>query len=601
MALIDFFSASAAMPKFIIRPTAQSVDIQSDASFECHAIGSPRPTLFWSFEGNRSVVFPGTAVNEFNATSSVEGLSVLTVSNVVREHNGLIVTCVALNAVGSISARAKLSISSQDDRPPPIIIRGPVNQTLPIKSIARFECVAIGVPTPIISWYRDGIPLVASSRVNLTDSGQLTISDLNKDTDQGLYTCVASSRSGKSTWSGFLRLELPTNPNIKFYRSPEPNKMPAPPMKPQLVNTTDDTITISWSANIKAGVTTDVIGYSIEIFSNNISKSWIPIASKIQETVYTQRELTRGASYIFIVRAENSFGVSAPSPMSDPIKTGINDMLFDEDFALAEVQATLTTGDIVELLDANATDSMTVRLVWEILDAQYVEGFYIYSIRTDRIGDYKMLTVLHGGGASMCTVEGLEEFTEYEFFLIPFYKQIKGRPSNSRRAVTHEDGKFISLLCFFVCCLSITIYHNFSTVPSDPPSKMEATLLNATAVFLKWEPPSSDNINGILVGYQIIIRGIDAQNISRVLANMSVEATSPSLMLANLTTGISYSVSVAATTHAGIGVYSQPAVLRLDPNTNKLDQEFTRYMNRLNNQKTIGIDCMQSKLYSQLT
>lgn len=75
-------------------------------------------------------------MGNLNATSSIEGLSVLTISQVQRSDSGLVVICNALNAVGSISARAKLSISSQDDRPPPIIIRGPVNQTLPVKSVA---------------------------------------------------------------------------------------------------------------------------------------------------------------------------------------------------------------------------------------------------------------------------------------------------------------------------------------------------------------------------------------------------------------------------------------------------------------------------------
>lgn len=113
-------------------------------------------------------------------------------------------------------------------------------------------------------------------------------------------------------------------------------------------------------------------------------------------------------------------------------------------------------------------------------------------------------------------------------------------------------------------------------MPSEPPSKLEAKLLNSTSVFLKWQPPAPDTVNGVLVGYQILIRGIDAHNMSRVLANMSVDATSPSLMLANLTSGISYSISIAAATQAGVGAYTPPASLRLDPNSNKLDHEFTR-------------------------
>lgn len=52
-----------------------------------------------------------------------------------------------------------------------------------------------------------------------------------------------------------------------------------------------------------------------------------------------------------------------------------------------------------------------------------------------------MLTVLNGGGASTCTVAGLTAFTRYEFFVVPFYKSVEGKPSNSRSARTMEDGE----------------------------------------------------------------------------------------------------------------------------------------------------------------
>lgn len=78
---------------------------------------------------------------------------------------------------------------------------------------------------------------------------------------------------------------------------------------------------------------------------------------------------------------------------------------------------------------------------------------------------------------------------------------------------------------------------------------------------------------GILVSYHIIVRGIDiAANKSRVLTNVSIDAATPTLLLANLTEGVTYTVSVAAANSAGIGPYSSPATLRLDPITKRLDQ-----------------------------
>lgn len=57
---------------------------------------------------------------------------------------------------------------------------------------------------------------------------------------------------------------------------------------------------------------------------------------------------------------------------------------------------------------------------------------------------------------------------------------------------------------------------------------------------------------------------------------MTVDSHTPSIMLANLTAGIKYSVSVTAGTALGYGPFSTPVLLRLDPHTKTLDHSFTR-------------------------
>lgn len=429
----------SAHPYLVIRPVPQVIEGIRDASFECKSEGRPKPTTFWSIEGNRTLIFPGTKFDRFETSNTQEGLTVLTILQTTKADNGLVVICSAVNSVGSISVRARLTVASQDDLPPPIIILGPTNQTLPVKSVVALPCRAVGNPTPIISWYLDGNPVINSERINTTDNGTLVIHDLDKNTDQGLYTCVASSRSGKATWSAYLRLEPPTNPNINFFRAPEASAFPSAPGKPQIVNVTDNSISISWLPSIKSGAS-DINGYLIEVFSTDMAKGWISIPYKISSTSYTFSPVTSDIAYTFIVRAENDQGVGIPSLMSDPVTIG-RDINHGEDINLSEAQATLSSGSVVNLLEANASDSTSVRLVWEIVNGQYVEGFYIYSKNVNSNGTYKTLTVLHGGGASACTINGLDKYTEYEFFLVPFYKTIEGRPSNSRTAKTLEDGK----------------------------------------------------------------------------------------------------------------------------------------------------------------
>lgn len=362
---------------FTIRPASEAI-INKDTSLECKASGNPKPTLFWSFVGNRSILFAGARLDNIEATSTPEGLSVLTISQSIKTIQGLVVVCNAVNEVGSISSRSTIIIAAQDEHPPPIIIHGPVNQTLPVKSVGNLNCVASGTPTPVISWYKDGIPVVSSKRINISNSGSLTILELNKTYDEGLYTCVASSRSGKSTWSSFLNLEASTNPNVKFFRASEANKLPVAPSKPHVDSTTNSSITLSWDMPHQDD-SSEIIGYAIEFYSSAIAKGWIECATKVQANKYTHRELTTGDVYYFLIRAENVNGVSAPSPISDRTVVGkqsnIEDVVIIEDVDLNNAQGFLSSESIVQLLEANSTDSTGVRLTWKVSLKKYIYIF----------------------------------------------------------------------------------------------------------------------------------------------------------------------------------------------------------------------------------
>jgi len=105
---------------------------------------------------------------------------------------------------------------------------------------------------------------------------------------------------------------------------------------------------------------------------------------------------------------------------------------------------------------------------------------------------------------------------------------------------------------------------------------MEAKLLNTSTVYVKWKGPPAKFHHGILKSYNVIVRGVNIyENTSKVLTNITIDAAGSSIMLANLTEGVTYTVSVAAINGIGAGPYSTPAILRLDPVTKRLDTSFT--------------------------
>lgn len=92
----------------------------------------------------RTLIYPGTSSGNFEAFSSPDGHSTLLLRNAQVQDSGRVIICSTVNVAGSASTRTRLTVTSKEDRPPPVIIRGPVNQTLPISSVAVQVCEASG-------------------------------------------------------------------------------------------------------------------------------------------------------------------------------------------------------------------------------------------------------------------------------------------------------------------------------------------------------------------------------------------------------------------------------------------------------------------------
>ncbi|KAG5835509.1 hypothetical protein ANANG_G00244770 [Anguilla anguilla] len=89
--------------------------------------------------------------------------------------------------------------SDEVDCAPPVVTNPPEEMiTVPRGETATFTCVAVGVPTPMITWRLNWGHIPSSSRISMTSEngqGTLVIRDV-KDADQGAYTCEAINAKG---------------------------------------------------------------------------------------------------------------------------------------------------------------------------------------------------------------------------------------------------------------------------------------------------------------------------------------------------------------------------------------------------------------------
>ncbi|XP_065332299.1 roundabout homolog 2-like isoform X2 [Cloeon dipterum] len=518
-------------PDFIVRPDDRKVAVNGVTTFTCSAHGQPPPSVFWSKEGNSQVLmFPGHDYGRLHVSSAGE----LVVRGARRGDSGYYI-CSALSVAGSKIAKALLEVTSVDDNPPPLIQIGPSNQTLPVNTKAVLPCSVSGDSEPKVRWSKDGVNLNLdkTGRVSVSDKGTLIIDELQMS-DTGLFTCTAYSESGESTWAASLIVVPQDHKHI--HRMPDPDAFPGAPSKPFVSNVTDTSVLLSWRASSPGA--SQLVGFTVEVFSSELQSGWSVAAHRVTGSSIKITQLKPNTSYIFIVRAENSHGLSPPSTLSEKIITlarrGNNGVEFD----LQDVRQRLSS-KIVELKDAQPASSTSVRLVWEILsEEQYVEGFYVrFRDVSSGSQNYAMATVLNSGAVSY-VVRQLKEFTTYEFFLVPFYKTVEGQPSNSRTVQTTED------------------------LPSAAPENVLVGMINNTSAFVKWSPPPPQHHKGILQGYKIQVK---SANSSRVLAQMTLNATTLTVRLNNLTTGVSYAVRVVAYNRAGMGPYSPPILLTMDP------------------------------------
>uniref|UniRef100_A0A8C1M804 Roundabout, axon guidance receptor, homolog 2 (Drosophila) n=1 Tax=Cyprinus carpio TaxID=7962 RepID=A0A8C1M804_CYPCA len=524
-----------AAPQFVIRPRDQIVAQGRTASFPCETKGNPQPAVFWQKEGSQNLLFPNQP-QQPNSRFSVSPSGDLTIMAVQRADAGYYI-CQALTVAGSILAKAQLEVTDVlTDRPPPIIQQGPANQTLGIDSVALLRCHASGEPVPTISWLKDGVSLLGKDpRMSLQDLGSLQIKGLRLS-DSGIYTCVAASSSGETSWSAFL--EVKESGSLVVVKDRDENELPGPPSKPQVTDVTKNSVSLSWQPGLPGA--SPISSYVIEAFSQSVSNSWQTVSDHVKTTQYTIKGLRPNTIYLFMVRAVNVQGLSDPSPMSEPVRTqdisppaqGVDHRHVQKE--LGEV--------IVRLHNPVVLSPTTIQVTWTVdRQSQFIQGYRVLYRQMSGLsspGAWQSQDVKVPSERSM-VLSALKKGIVYEIKVRPYFNEFQGMDSESRTARTTEEA------------------------PSAPPQQVTVLTVgnqNSTSISISWDPPPAEHQNGIIQEYKIWCLG----NETRFHVNKTVDAAIRSVVVGGLQAGVQYRVEVAASTSAGVGVKSEPQTIIID-------------------------------------
>uniref|UniRef100_A0A8D2QDC0 Sidekick cell adhesion molecule 1 n=1 Tax=Zonotrichia albicollis TaxID=44394 RepID=A0A8D2QDC0_ZONAL len=232
--------------------------------------------------------------------------------------------------------------------------------------------------------------------------------------------------------------------------------------------------------------------------------------------------LTPYTHYRFRMRQVNVVG---PSPLSQPSRV-IQTLQAPPDVAPGSV--TVRTA---------SETSLWLRWV-PLPDTQYngnpeSVGYRIRAWRVD-LPAPALLKVLPDRLARECTLEELQEWTEYELQVQAFNAIGAGPWSEAVRGRTRES------------------------VPSAPPENVSAEAVSSTQILLTWAAVPESEQNGLILGYKILYkaRDLDAEPKSQTVRGNHTQ----SVLLSGLRKFVLYELQVLAFTRIGDGVPSSPAV-----------------------------------------
>ncbi|XP_058494160.1 hemicentin-1 isoform X1 [Solea solea] len=169
------------------------------ASMLCVADGTPTPTVSWIKED--AFLVPDRHLLFLNLNTTVQ------IIQAQVEDTGSY-TCVANNTAGQASRHFNLKVLD----PPRIKGSGaPTEVSVVVNNVLELQCEASGIPTPSLTWLKDGRPLPQTDSLRLLRGGEVLRVASAQLEDTGRYSCLANSPAGDDDKEFQVRVHVPPN------------------------------------------------------------------------------------------------------------------------------------------------------------------------------------------------------------------------------------------------------------------------------------------------------------------------------------------------------------------------------------------------------
>nr|XP_017093528.2 Down syndrome cell adhesion molecule-like protein Dscam2 isoform X3 [Drosophila bipectinata] len=192
----------------VIRQAFQEETMEPGPSvfLKCVAGGNPTPEISWELDGKKIANNDRYQVGQY-VTVNGDVVSYLNITSVHANDGGLY-KCIAKSKVGVADHSAKLNVYGLP------YIRQMEKKAIVAGETLIVTCPVAGYPIDSIVWERDNRALPINRKQKVFPNGTLIIENVERNSDQATYTCVAKNQEGYSA-RGSLEVQVMVPPQIQ--------------------------------------------------------------------------------------------------------------------------------------------------------------------------------------------------------------------------------------------------------------------------------------------------------------------------------------------------------------------------------------------------
>ncbi|XP_037715224.1 Down syndrome cell adhesion molecule-like protein Dscam2 isoform X13 [Drosophila subpulchrella] len=191
----------------VIRQAFQEETMEPGPSvfLKCVAGGNPTPEISWELDGKKIANNDRYQVGQY-VTVNGDVVSYLNITSVHANDGGLY-KCIAKSKVGVAEHSAKLNVYGLP------YIRQMEKKAIVAGETLIVTCPVAGYPIDSIVWERDNRALPINRKQKVFPNGTLIIENVERNSDQATYTCVAKNQEGYSA-RGSLEVQVMAPPKL---------------------------------------------------------------------------------------------------------------------------------------------------------------------------------------------------------------------------------------------------------------------------------------------------------------------------------------------------------------------------------------------------